>query len=288
MKEITFLLTRHCNWNCRYCSIRNSQPECSEQELLKAFKAVLQNYRQENHLIINLSGGEPGLLSRKLMYQLLIAITNMAYSVHLNIFTNGKAFWIEDMLKRNARQFLPVIGSYKFIWHCTSDITVARRVRIPRKMRGGVMLSAVVTKENLDHLDRFLAVNKGLYIFFAAHNHYNQQDKLGLNSEDITRMMSILKQHYQSFALRSLEIPSFIMKEGNPTLQEHREYCSANLPEIHHVYDISKGKTQRVKCCVALSGSSAVPDCSKCVNHQQFYENALGSYGYTEPLILTN
>lgn len=288
MKEITFLLTRHCNWNCRYCSIRSSQPECSEQELLAAFKAVLKNYKREDYLIINLSGGEPGLLSRKLMYQLLIAIANIAYSVHLNIFTNGKAFWIEDILKRNVRQFLPVIGSYNFIWHCTSDIAVAKRVRIPWKMKGRVIPSAVVTKENLDHLDRFLAVNKGLRIFFAAHNHYNQQDTLGLSSEDIARMMSILKQHYQSFALRSLEIPSFIMKEGNPTLQEHREYCSTNLPEIHHVYDISKGKTQRAKCCVALSGSSAAPDCSKCVNHQQFYENALGSYGYTEPPILTN
>ena len=289
MKELTFLLTRQCNWKCSYCSIREVKKGCDEEELLRGFKSTLQLYRREDHLVVNLSGGEPGMLSRKTVYKLLIAIATTVNSVHLNIFTNGTGFWIEDILQRNVRKLRPVIHSYKFIWHCVPDLAVAkRRIHIPRKLRGKVLLSAVVTKKNLEYLDEFLSKNKGLYIFFATHNHFNQQHSLGLSRVDIEHFLALLKQHYGSFALRSMEIPSFILKQGNPSLEDHRGYCSKNLSEVHHVYDMSKGTTRRVKCCVALSTTCSIPDCSECTNYQQFYENALNSYGHTEPLMATN
>lgn len=284
MKEITFTLLRNCNWSCKYCGIHKQAP-VKEEQLVRAFKAVLQNYTQEDHVIVNLSGGEPGLLKRSTIYGMLEAMATMLKSSHLNVFTNGKGFWINDLLLANVKKFYPGIFSYRIVWHCTSDIQKMERIRkLPKKLSDRVIPMAVVTKPDMPYLQAFIEKNKDRNIFFVTHNHYHHQDKLGLTHVDLKEVMSLLEQYYGSYSLRSLEIPSFILKSSNPSMKDHRDFCENNLPKGHHVFDISTGEVCRVKCCMSLSEPDGNADCSSCVNYQQFYENALDSAGYTQGL----
>lgn len=293
MRELTFTLLRKCNRACSYCGITCNHGDTTEDaKILDAFNTTLRQYSREEHLCINLSGGEPGLLSKGLMRDILHSIASVCRSVHLNIFTNGKAFWIEEIMQADVALLSPVIRSYRFIWHCTTDLQRMERICIPRKLQDKVLPVVVLTAKDIDYLDSYLRKNRHATVkpFFAIHNHaYRQEvDTLGVPIEAMARIISVLEGNYGRYALRSLEVPYFITREGNPPLAVHRDFCSKNLPEYHHVYDISSGEAKRFKCCIALSSRSdkveGEVDCSKCVNYQQFYENALASYGYTETL----
>ena len=286
MKELTFLVTRHCNWSCNYCSIKSNDAEAKSEELVRAFRATLHSYAKENQLCINLSGGEPGLLDKATVKELLDTIVALGVPAHLNIFTNGTAFWIDRIMQKHMREYSPVIKSYRFIWHCVSSIKQLKQVKIPRRMAGRVFPVAVITNADIPFLDDFLTKNRRTAITFAIHNHCYKREKLGVHNLD--QITECLEAHYGSFSLRSLEIPSFIIKPGNPDLDTHRAYCSKHLAATHHVYDISSGRALPYKCCIALTAPGGIPDCASCVNYQQFYENALSSCGYTQPLPGTN
>ena len=286
MKEITIITTRKCNWSCAYCNIR--KPNCSidEVKLLKAFKSVMAMYTKEDYIALNLSGGEPGLLSKQLILDMLEVIAANRVPVELTIFTNGKAFWIAKLLEKNKQRFSSVIRSYRFTWHCTSSIRKLEKLRIPAAARKRTLPVAVVTASDVPYLDRFLSKNKHVRPFLALHNHCYERDTFGIKS--LKSITSILEEHYGDFALRSLEVASFMSKQSNPDIGRHRAYCSTNLPGYHHVYDISSGIPRQYRCCIALSSDTGYADCSTCVNYQQFYENALNSYGYTQPILPTN
>lgn len=286
MKEITIITTRKCNWSCAYCNIRKPGCAIDEVKLLKAFKSVMATYATEDYIALNLSGGEPGLLSKKLILSMMDYLVELRVPVELTIFTNGKAFWIAKLLEKNLRKFSAVIRSYRFTWHCTSSIRKLDKLRIPGAAKKRTLPVAVVTAADVPYLDRFLSKNKHVRPFLALHNHCYQRDTFGIKSlADIT---GILEKHYGHFALRSLEVASFLSKPSNPDISRHRAYCSTNLPSYHHVYDISSGIPRQYRCCIALSSDTGYAGCSTCTNYQQFYENALNSYGYTQPILPTN
>lgn len=277
MKEVTLTLLRSCNWSCGYCGISRDE-KLSEARLLENVSSVLQRYKDEDVLCINLSGGEPGLLSKPLVLSILRVIARLGPTIHLTVFTNGKGFWIEKLLQRHRAELQTAIASYGFVWHCTESVRKLQRLRLPRFIRSRVFPVAVVTEQDLHYLEDFIRINKHISpkISFVVHNHAGST---AAKVRSLSYMQDILRRHYGSFNIRSLETISFITS-GVPSLQVHRNYCKEHLPEKHHVYDLSSGDIVSVPCCIALSCGSTSP-CDSCTNYQQFYENALGSYGYT-------
>ena len=81
--EIEIELTHRCNWNCRYCAIQTHKlPAISENIALEKVKLIVGKYDT-----ITFSGGEPGLLSRDILEQMISYVKNTNSKLCIN--TNG-------------------------------------------------------------------------------------------------------------------------------------------------------------------------------------------------------
>lgn len=105
--EVEIELTHKCNWDCRYCAIRTHRlPIISEDEALNKVKAVAGKFQT-----ITFSGGEPGLLSRKILEQMIKTVEGSGSILCIN--TNGTFI----------RKYPDMVSKFdEVIYHCSRDL----------------------------------------------------------------------------------------------------------------------------------------------------------------------
>ena len=81
--EVEIELTHKCNWGCRYCAIRTHRlPAISEDEALEKVRSAAGKFKT-----VTFSGGEPGLLSRDMLEQMIKCVEDSGSALCIN--TNG-------------------------------------------------------------------------------------------------------------------------------------------------------------------------------------------------------
>lgn len=105
--EVEIELTHKCNWDCRYCAIRtHSLPVISEEEALGKVKAAAGKFQT-----VTFSGGEPGLLSKEILEQMIKAVEDSGSVLCIN--TNGTFI----------RKYPDMVSRFdEVIYHCSCDL----------------------------------------------------------------------------------------------------------------------------------------------------------------------
>ena len=102
--EVEIELTHRCNWNCRYCAIRtHGLPPIPECEALDKVRAAAGKFRT-----VTFSGGEPGLLSRKTVEEIVKCVEDSGSALCMN--TNGTFI----------RKYPDIVDRFdEVIYHCS-------------------------------------------------------------------------------------------------------------------------------------------------------------------------
>lgn len=107
LNEIEIELTHKCNWNCRYCAIcTHNLQEISEEAALEKVRSIAGKYDT-----VTFSGGEPGLLSRNILEQMITCIK----STNSNLCINTNGTFIE--------KYPDLVEKFdEIIYHCSRDL----------------------------------------------------------------------------------------------------------------------------------------------------------------------
>lgn len=79
-KDYELIITYKCNWDCNYCCV-NTHSKSEPNNIFKNIDKI------ENNSIVTLSGGEPGMLSKKKIYDIINKLIEKNCIICLN--TNG-------------------------------------------------------------------------------------------------------------------------------------------------------------------------------------------------------
>lgn len=140
-REFAFMLTRECNWHCKYCAVQNKHDQ-GDGPLLD--NDVLENASKvQSSSIVTLFGGEPGLASRELVEKCINILEEKNCTLYLE--TNG--LFIEkypDLLSHFT----------EVLYHCSEDLDVADQILQTSFSR--VRYLIIVHDENIQKLRAFL------------------------------------------------------------------------------------------------------------------------------------
>lgn len=181
--EIEVELTHKCNWNCPYCAIKvHTLPDISEYDAIAKIRSI------QNKSIVTLSGGEPGLISRKTIEICLNILKNKQCQIYLN--TNG------EFLKK----YFDLIDNFiQIIYHCSENIN--ENDTILQLNSNNIRYMIIVNDENITRLDKF--IKKYSYIKFdiveATYN--NDGDGITLSKQN---KYSILKKYSSNMTKESI------------------------------------------------------------------------------------
>lgn len=136
---INIFITYKCNWFCKYCITNtHNQQEPDFDDIVKQANKVLPASR------VNISGGEPGLVSYNKL-ALIIDILNKK-NCNIRVYTNGEFFKHTNLLNKVNM----------FIYHCSENLdNIIDRVHI-----NNISYNIVVSNSNKHNLDTFLKNNK--------------------------------------------------------------------------------------------------------------------------------
>lgn len=136
--EIEIELTHDCNWNCPYCAIKTHEQEpISIQQMMQKVKSIPSNS------IVTLSGGEPGILYYKDIYNIINILKRKKCILNLN--TNGL------FLKKYSNLLLKF---NQIIYHCTQNLDINDKIIQIDNINIRYMI--VVTDDNICKLKTFL------------------------------------------------------------------------------------------------------------------------------------
>ena len=142
--EVEIELTHKCNWDCRYCAIlTHSLPAITENEALEKVKAVAGKFQT-----VTFSGGEPGLLSKEILEQMIKVVEDSGSVLCIN--TNGTFI----------RKYPDMVSRFdEVIYHCSRDLDDTLLI-YPQFDNIRYML--VVDDVNYPRLKRYLDSNLGV------------------------------------------------------------------------------------------------------------------------------
>ena len=172
MKQLELALTFRCNWFCDYCvADTHNQPERTFDQVLEIVNSV------EPGTEVTLSGGEPGLLKRQQLEQVITLLKDKGCPIDL--LTNGLFF------KRHA----PLIKEFgKIHYHCVEYLP--GDIEFPNISHDNVIYGLVVTTSNFIDGSIHIMINKYPHIKFLLLPDVRSQKKVNLNI-----MMKFFEQH---------------------------------------------------------------------------------------------
>ena len=131
-KEVELPLTYKCNWHCDYCVVdTHNQPDLPYQEVLRRVHLIEPNSE------VTFGGGEPGLLKREQLEE-LIGILKTKDCV-IDLLTNGLFF----------KRHLPLIKEFgKIHYHCVEYLPSAIEFPNLQKEYDHIFYVLVVTNSN--------------------------------------------------------------------------------------------------------------------------------------------
>lgn len=172
MKEVELPLTNKCNWHCDYCvaDIHN-QPELPYEEVLRRVNAI------EPGTEVTFGGGEPGLLKREQLEELIKILKDKGCVIDL--LTNGLFF-------RRHMELAQEFG--KIHYHCVEYLP--DEIEFPNLPFEHVFYALVVTNTNFLDGSIHTMISKYPHIKFLLLPDVRSQKKINLNL-----MMEFFKEH---------------------------------------------------------------------------------------------
>jgi organic radical activating enzyme len=172
IKEIELALTNKCNWHCDYCvaDIHN-QPELPYEEVLRTVQAI------EPGTEVTFGGGEPGLLKREQLVELITILKDKGCVIDL--LTNGMFF----------KRHMELVHEFgKIHYHCVEYLP--DEIEFPDLKLDHVFYGLVVTNTNFLDGSIHEMLNRYKHIKFLLLPDVRSQKKINLNL-----MMSFLNEH---------------------------------------------------------------------------------------------
>ena len=182
MKEIELPLTNKCNWHCDYCvaDIHN-QPELPYEEVLRRVRAI------EPGTEVTFGGGEPGLLKREQLEELIKILKEKGCVIDL--LTNGLFF----------KRHMPLVHEFgKIHYHCVEYLP--DEIEFPNLELDHVFYGLVVTNTNFLDGSIHTMINNYPHIKFLLLPDVRAQKKISLNL-----MMKFFEEHGDKVHPYSLE-----------------------------------------------------------------------------------
>lgn len=172
MKEYCIILTYQCNWNCPYCIVdTHNQKEVSFKDIIKKVESV--EYNSE----VNLSGGEPGLLSTD---NLLYIIEKLKFkNCIIRVITNGEFF-------KNHPSLLHLVD--KYYYHASDDLNINDEVYINSDLEIAHVL--VIHDNNIQNLNNFLNKNKDIKFKLIGADDSNKPGAPTLNKMNAIKIIN--------------------------------------------------------------------------------------------------
>lgn len=154
--DVDLLTTFKCNWDCEYCIVdTHRQPEITTEMLMKKVDSI------EPNSIVKLFGGEPGMLSKKVVKEVIEKLE--AKNCELMLSTNG--LFME-------RHYEYCDRFVNILYHCSEDLDEEDHnfKRYPEFEE--IEYQLTVTDNNYHKLEAFLDANKDIKfsVFGATSN----------------------------------------------------------------------------------------------------------------------
>lgn len=212
-------LTRHCNLNCFYCSIRDNNSTSVTSLPLEHFKTIIDRLVESEVFDVSFFGGEPFL--NPYVYQLAEYAKKKGIAV--GIITNGSNIKKEDIDKIpklfNAGGFaLNGIGQIhdEIVGVKGAFDKTVTAIKYLSQHGFGIALDSLVCKSNVKYLDSFLSwVASNLQVMLVNINLFYSYD--GLKSEE-------------SFDFKTLQEVLDIMDRHNKTDLEGKVNLGTPIP----------------------------------------------------------
>lgn len=144
MNWYCLIVTYNCNWNCPYCITDTHNNKRSYVEVLDAIDTMECGHH------VNLSGGEPGLLSTEELMCIINKLKSKGCTVSVD--SNGEIFNHPE-----------VVGElYEICYHCSVNMDIDDYVN--KEHREKVNYLVVVTDDNIHNLKPFLNKHNDIQI----------------------------------------------------------------------------------------------------------------------------
>lgn len=181
MKRYCISVTYDCNWNCSYCFANGYKSDRSYEKVLSIISDV------EEGSSVNLSGGEPGLLSSLQLMEIVSILKDKGCEVYIS--SNGAIF--------NHPEVCNIIdGIY---YHCTVDMEPTDVVN--RDYIDKTLYLVIVTDDNIKNLSSFLENNSDISIDI-----YPAQKSCGSPGLSKKNLLNLVKTYKDTISDFNLEI----------------------------------------------------------------------------------
>lgn len=137
MNKYEVILTYECNWNCEYCSVNTHNNHITNDMAISKLLSIPECS------IVTLSGGEIGLLDKKIIEEFLKILNFKNCELQLN--TNG--FFLEKYPEL-------LVNFNKIYYHCSEDLNVTDH--IIKLQNESIYYMLVVHDKNYHKLDNFI------------------------------------------------------------------------------------------------------------------------------------
>ena len=139
-KEYCLYITFKCNWFCDYCIMDTHNIKDDSSDLIFQAKGIEPNSR------VCITGGEPGLANKKLVYQIFDILNEKKCMIHLN--TNG-------LFLQRYPELLKYISSITY--HCSENLDAEKIKTYPEIQ--DIDYRLILTDNNVYKLEEFLKIN---------------------------------------------------------------------------------------------------------------------------------
>ena len=178
VKTYSVYFTFRCNWKCDYC-IMDTHNQKEPENIIDKINRI------EDYSNVSISGGEPGLGNRELVYEAFDILVSKNCCIHLN--TNG-------LFIKNFPDLIDKIETINY--HCSEDFINPHIERYSQYTN--IIYNIVVTDKNLENLEEFIEHNKDLkFLVFSADKRINDNGKTNqyLSTKNIFKLYNKFKDN---------------------------------------------------------------------------------------------
>jgi len=200
--EVKVELTPKCNLKCDFCFNTNTFSRNSKELPTKEFFKIIDRISESGIKRVRFTGGEP-LLRRD-----LLIILEYAKSKDLHITVNTNSTLLNS---KNIQDFKGIVDRFLFPFHSLDKDDISRKfelIKIIEKNNIHPVLNTVLTKENIDSLEKFFEIVKSVKIdWFLARpvpTLNNKETMLNSDVEDLIEKLIILKERFGSITIDSI------------------------------------------------------------------------------------
>jgi len=172
LDEIELRITYKCNWNCDYCAVdTHNKHRVSQSYIYQCIDDMNSNS------IVTISGGEPGLCTRKYIKTIIDMLLSKDCIIKLN--TNG--LFLE--------KFPDLLCHFdEIFYHCSSDL---QPIPVKRYNHKNIHYLLIITDNNIHRLKEYVSINNFKFLIVASSN-----------PGDINKEIPVLNKHNKKLLIK--------------------------------------------------------------------------------------